>query len=242
MTRNFKVGEILVTGLSIAAVSTSLYAGDAPKVTEKKNNVLFIICDDLRTELECYNHSMVKTPNINRLAENGVVFNRSYCNIPVCGASRASILTGMRPTCNAFSFWNLRVDKEAPDAMTLNRTFKEAGYITISNGKVFHHQDEASSVYWDDTMPYPNPLDYQTEENKALLRIQKETGTRKRGLYYEKADLPEAEYMDGKMVQKSLSDLKKLSLEKKPFFFGCWICPSPFAVCCAQKVLGPVRS
>ncbi len=220
MTRNFKAGEILVTGLSIAAVSTSLYAGNAPKVTEKKNNVLFIICDDLRTELECYNHSMVKTPNINRLAENGVVFNRSYCNIPVCGASRASILTGMRPTCNAFSFWNLRVDKEAPDAMTLNRTFKEAGYITISNGKVFHHQDEASSVYWDDTMPYPNPLDYQTEENKAFLRIQKETGTRKRGLYYEKADLPEAEYLDGKMVQKSLSDLKKLSLEKKPFFLA----------------------
>ena len=217
-TYKFMNHKILLAGLSLASITTSLYAHDSSR--PGKNNILFIICDDLRTELECYNHSMVKTPNINRLAENGVVFNRSYCNIPVCGASRASILTGMRPTRNAFSFWNLRVDKEAPNAITLNRAFKTAGYITISNGKVFHHQDEASSVYWDDTMPYQNPLDYRTEENMAFLKIQKETGTRKRGLYYEKADLPEAEYMDGKMVQKSLSDLKKLSLEKKPFFLA----------------------
>jgi iduronate 2-sulfatase len=213
--------KVLLAGLSLAAVSTGLYARDASQVAKnKKNNVLFIICDDLRIELECYNHPLVRTPNINRLAENGVVFNRSYCNIPVCGASRASILTGTRPGRDRFASWNMRVDKEAPHAITLNRAFKEAGYTTISNGKVFHHQDEASFVYWDDTMRCSNPLDYRTEENIAFMRIQKETKTNKRGLFYEKADLPESEYMDTKMAQKSLADLRRLAHEDRPFFLA----------------------
>lgn len=60
-------------------------------------NVLFIVVDDLNTTLGCYGHPLVKTPNIDRLAEDGVKFNHAYCNYAVCGPSRGSFLTWLRP-------------------------------------------------------------------------------------------------------------------------------------------------
>ena len=65
---------------------------------EPTKNVLFIMVDDLRPELKVYNKNYIKSPNIDQLASEGVTFNRAYCNVPVCGASRASLLSGIRPT------------------------------------------------------------------------------------------------------------------------------------------------
>jgi hypothetical protein len=63
----------------------------------KKPNILFITIDDLRPVLGTYNHPEVKSPGIDKLATHGIQYDRSYCNVPVCGASRASLLSGMRP-------------------------------------------------------------------------------------------------------------------------------------------------
>jgi iduronate 2-sulfatase len=68
----------------------------------EKPNILFIAVDDLRPELACYGHPIVQSPNIDKLAETGLIFMNAYCNVPVCGASRASLLTGIRPTNNRF--------------------------------------------------------------------------------------------------------------------------------------------
>ena len=68
----------------------------------RKPNVLFIAVDDLRPQLGCYGHERMISPNIDRLASDGVTFLRSYCQVPVCGASRASLLTGVRPTKDRF--------------------------------------------------------------------------------------------------------------------------------------------
>lgn len=67
-----------------------------------KKNVLFIMVDDLRPQLSIYGQQQIVNPNIEMLAKSGVVFNKAYCNVPVCGASRASLLTGLRPTKNQF--------------------------------------------------------------------------------------------------------------------------------------------
>jgi iduronate 2-sulfatase len=69
---------------------------------QKQPNVLFIAVDDLRPELGCYGEKHIHSPNIDKLAEGGLTFNRAYCNIPVCGASRASILSGIRPNRTRF--------------------------------------------------------------------------------------------------------------------------------------------
>jgi arylsulfatase A-like enzyme len=64
---------------------------------DKRPNVLFIAIDDLRPELGCYGSTHIRSPHIDTFAKQGIVFERAYCQVPVCGPSRASLLTGIRP-------------------------------------------------------------------------------------------------------------------------------------------------
>ena len=193
-----------------------------------KPNVLLLYMDDLRPELGSYGQSQIKSPNIDALASNGIQFNEMYCNVPVCGASRASMLTGMYPTKNRFINYNTFVSKETPNAVTLPMLFKQNGYTTISNGKVYHHLDD-NMQDWDEVWrPYAfdknnqglTPTkhwqtlwrDYQLLEN---IKIYKKTGT---GPAYEKAEVHDSTYIDGLVTQKVIRDLKKLKTSNKPFF------------------------
>src|SRR3954447_7744948 len=86
-------------------------------------NVLFIAVDDLRPELGCYGNSIVKTPNIDRIARAGMVFNRAYCQQAVCSPSRTSLLTGTRP--DTAKVWDLQTHfrKALPEIVTLPQLF-----------------------------------------------------------------------------------------------------------------------
>ena len=106
--------------------------------TIQKPNVLLFYMDDLRPELNSYGVAQIQSPNIDALAAKGVKFTNAYCNIPVCGASRASMLTGMLPTKSRFLDYNTFAEKETPNAISLPQLFKENGYTTISNGKIYH--------------------------------------------------------------------------------------------------------
>ena len=110
---------------------------------KNKPNVLFIAVDDLRPELGCYGQSQIKSPNIDKLAESGLLFNRSYCNVPVCGASRASLLSGVRPNRNRFADAHISQDEELPGVLSLPMHFKNNGYYTVSLGKIYHKRPDA---------------------------------------------------------------------------------------------------
>lgn len=102
-----------------------------------KYNVLFIFADDMRAELGCYG-GLAKTPNIDALAHSGVLFERAYCQYPLCNPTRSSLLTGHYPIYTGVlnNTANWRTDH--PDWVTLPRLFKEHGYASLRTGKIFH--------------------------------------------------------------------------------------------------------
>ncbi|MEG1635861.1 MAG: sulfatase-like hydrolase/transferase, partial [Rikenellaceae bacterium] len=192
-------------------------------------NVLFLIADDLRPELGCYGVKQVKTPNIDRLAHNATLFQNAYCNVPVSGASRASMLTGVYPRYpNRFIAFDASASKDAPQAIPISRWFTDHGYTTISNGKVFHqitdHADSWSEYPW-----RVHPDGYGSDwavYNKWELWMNTLSGRSinpksMRGPFCEAADVSDYAYDDGKATQRTISDLRRLKDSGKPFFLAC---------------------
>ena len=159
-------------------LATSLKAGAAafttgllPKYRANavgQYNVLFITIDDLRPLLGCYGHSEMHTPNIDRLAERGTLFNRAYCQFPVCNPSRASILTGLRPETNGVQDNHLDFRETVPSAVSLPQHFKTHGYHTRSIGKITHglaaRDDKLSwsaPIWWPRWRPYEGRPSWQ---------------------------------------------------------------------------------
>lgn len=111
---------------------------------ERPPNVLFLISDDLNADLGCYGHPLVKTPHIDRLAARGVRFERAYCNYPLCGPSRNSMLTGLYPNRNGI-LKNREIFRETiPEHVSLSQAFRHAGYLAARIGKLYHYNVPAS--------------------------------------------------------------------------------------------------
>jgi iduronate 2-sulfatase len=103
-----------------------------------KPNVLFIAVDDLKPVLGCYGDKVVKSPNIDRLAARGTVFERAYCNQAVCAPSRNSLMTGVRPTTLGIYDLGTNFRRASSNAVTLSQYFMRHGYRAEALGKIFH--------------------------------------------------------------------------------------------------------
>ena len=91
-----------IAATAMLAVCFSLHTTEA---APQKPNVLFIVVDDLRPELGCYGKEYIQSPNIDRLAKRGMVFDRAYCQQAVCSPSRTAVMTGVRPDTS--KVWDL---------------------------------------------------------------------------------------------------------------------------------------
>jgi len=194
-------------------------------VSLARPNVLFISVDDLRVELGCYGNTVVKSPNLDALAKRGTLFTRAYCQQAVCNPSRASVMTGLRPS--TLGIWDLPTHfrDRRPDVVTLPQHFKNHGYFTQNVGKVFHNWRQDKYKGDAPSWSVPAVLHYGTHgSDKPLV-----TGAIPENLVKvprcEKRELGDEAYFDGRIAQHARSALRKLALKKdQPFLLavGFW--------------------
>ena len=132
LTRACLVGGILL--LASAACLT----GSADAAPQSRPNVLFIASDDMRPQLGCYGDGLVQSPNLDRLAARGLVFDRAFCQQALCSPSRISLLTGRHPWTTRIYQIGPFLRETMPDVVTLPQHFKNQGYFTRSLGKIYH--------------------------------------------------------------------------------------------------------
>lgn len=222
----------------------------AQKKPTSKPNILFIAVDDLKPLLGCYGNTLVKSPNIDRLAKMATVFNRNYCQQAICGPTRASIMTGTRP--DVTKIWNLTTQmRDAnPNTVTLPQYLITQGYTTSGIGKIYHPSSAIKGVdpvSW--SIPYlklkesdfpadlgePANGQYQLPETKARmtpeiiaerkkqskdLAANDENPKSIKGPSTECIDLLDNAYQDGVNALLAKDQIIALSKSKKPFFMA----------------------
>ena len=230
MIRMGYLAPLLLLGLGL---SVELHAAD------DRMNVLFIAADDLRPELRCYGKLHIKSPHIDRLAKRGMVFERAYCQAAVCRASRASLLTGLRP--DSTEIWSngsrhKHFRDHLPDIITLPQQFKNHGYRAQAFGKIFHgafvvRNKWNDSASWSVPAWLPEPRYYYSEKG---VRVAREVFARKTkatgseidewvnhfvlGLSHEAPDVDDDVLQDGQIAAHGIKVLR--DMKDKPFFLA----------------------
>ena len=150
--------------IAVLALTLAAHAADTNKL-----NVLFIIADDLRTELGCYGSPLAKTPNIDALSQAGVRFDRAYCQFPLCNPSRVSMLTGRHPGTTG-ALGNRTDFRDAhPDWVTLPQLFKQNGYVSLRAGKIFHGGID-DAISWTEGGDPRRTLPAEDESERRIAR------------------------------------------------------------------------
>ena len=136
--------------------AASAFAADRP-------NVLFLISDDLNNSLGCYGHDLVKSPSIDKLAEQGVRFERAYCQYPLCGPSRNAMLCGLYPNSTGILYNSQIFRQTIPSHRSLSHSFRMAGYFAARIGKLYHYNVPKSVG----TNGHDDPGSWELELNPA---------------------------------------------------------------------------
>ena len=167
-------------------------------VNNTQPNIVLIMVDDLNDYPEIFNgHPQAKTPNIKKLANSGTSFLNAYTNDPMCGPSRASMITGVYPH-NSSNFWqdSWLKNKVLSNTKTIMEKFKENGYNVVGSGKILHHH---SSNLWSE---FKHKADY----GPVAYKGNKEKG--KKGIAH--PDVPKPFSSIGQ-IDGSFGALKKIS-------------------------------
>jgi arylsulfatase A-like enzyme len=225
----------------------TLYIKAQVKQTNQRYNILFIAVDDLKPDLNCYRFTDVKSPNLDVLASKSTLFNANYCQQAICGPTRASLLTGLRP--DKTKIWDLQtfIRDVNPNIVTLPQYFRQSGYFATSMGKIYDPRsvingDEISwSEPWVDNFAYPKGYKapvmgfYQSPEQRSKFQKlidEKKTNIKSSDdedvkvdfadikISTENADVPDDAYVDGAMANYAIAKIKLLKNGVTPFFLA----------------------
>ncbi|MEL7499936.1 MAG: sulfatase [Planctomycetota bacterium] len=204
-------------------------------VADEPPNVLLILVDDLKPAIGCYGDALAKTPNIDRLAKQGIRFDLAYCNQAVCAPSRFTLMLGSHSTSTGLYGLGSHLRKTLPDAVTMPQFFAKHGYRTESLGKVFHighgnlGDPDSFSVphFHDKVIEY---LDPESTDGGKLTREEAyftnqrlgEIKSLPRGAAFESPDVRDDEYADGRVATEAIQRLwaakERRENEGTPFF------------------------
>lgn len=192
-------------------------------------NVLFIAIDDLRPALGYYGDPIAISPNIDRLAQQGIVFRRAYCQQAVCSPSRLSLLSGRRP--DSIRVWDLSTHfrQALPDLITLPQYFKQQGYFTRSIGKILHGSGKPAKdpPSWSEEPRY----DYVRDPKLRYASPENLQGEGLKRSATECVDVPDESYVDGLVCNAALDALGTI---RQPFFLAVGF-RKPHLPFCAPK-------
>ena len=210
----------------------------------KRPNVLFIICDDLNNHIGPSNYSPIQTPSLEKLATESMSFRRAYCQYPVCGPSRASLLSGLYPESTQILDNKSDIRDTLPERLSLPQEFKENGYWTASVGKVFHSpKTQAGKPAWHQQLRFENdelpritkarkefesrygPITQRSNRKRWKSELSK-LSTQTRGQTppgYGPTDLKDHQHKDGKNARQVMKWIAEKPFNDKPFFIVCGI-------------------
>ena len=210
--------------LAALAVLSSDTPATAQSPAPRRPNVLLIMSDDLNNDLGTYGHPLVKTPNIDRLAQRGVRFDGAYNQYPLCNPSRASLLTGLRPDTIRIYELVTQFRKNAPDAVALPELFQHNGYVAARIGKIYHYGvpgdigtpglDDPPS--WNITV---NPRGVDKDEEALLTNYTPQRGPGLgSALAFHASAARDEDHTDGKVASEAITLLEQN--KDRPFFIA----------------------
>lgn len=197
-------------------------AGAHSSSAAPRPNVLFIAIDDLASSLGCYGHPLAKTPHLDRLAAQGVRFDRAYNQLPLCNPSRASVLTGLRPDVIKVYDLDRHFRDELPDVVTLPQLFKQHGWFSARVGKLYHYDvprgigtdglDDPPS--WDQVI---NPKGRDTVAEETIFNAEPHRAI-SAALSWRADEGADEEQTDGMIATEAIKLMEQH--REKPFFLG----------------------
>jgi iduronate 2-sulfatase len=204
-------------------------------------NILMVVFDDLNDYVGAFGDPNAITPNLDAFAESGLRFNRTYCQYPVCGPSRASFMSGLYPETSGVLDNSTHIRFVRPDATNMLEYFKDNGYWTAAAGKIFHSfgniaergvSTHASDWFRNGEDPWRKKLNQRFEREVGPIPKNREAYNAFMKEYFISpervvqaiaTDLPDEDHKDGRTATRVASYFTEKSYGDKPFFIACGI-------------------